>query len=265
MCCSVIFSGGYGQNPPPPANYTPPGGYQQQVPRQPAYAPGYTGGAAPGGYNPAGGYAGAAPGGYNPAGAAPGGYNPAGGYRGAAPGGYNPAGGYGGAAAPGGVMYGAQRYGAPAQGPPPGVKPELWNWFQTVDADHSGQISVTELQQALLNGNWSPFNPETCRLMIGMFDRNKFDRDRSGNIDGAELHQAFQTFGYNLSANFVNLCLRVFNRQKTSTINFDDFIQCSVLLKTLTDQFRAKDVQGRGVIQLQYEEFLIMVLANDVV
>ena len=96
----LLQAGGQGQNPPPPANYVPPGGYQQQQAQQqqPAYAPGY---AAPGGY-------------------------------GSAPpqSGYNPAGGYGGA--PTGGMYGGGggQYGAPSQAPPPGVKPELWNWFQ---------------------------------------------------------------------------------------------------------------------------------------
>lgn len=36
-----------------------------------------------------------------------------------------------------------------------------------VDKDNSGSIAVNELQQALSNGSWNPFNPETCRLMIG--------------------------------------------------------------------------------------------------
>lgn len=36
-----------------------------------------------------------------------------------------------------------------------------------VDKDQSGQITIHELQQALSNGSWDPFNPETCRLMIG--------------------------------------------------------------------------------------------------
>lgn len=44
---------------------------------------------------------------------------------------------------------------------------------QAVDADNSGKITAVELQQALLNNNWSHFNAETCRLLIGMFDRNK--------------------------------------------------------------------------------------------
>ena len=45
--------------------------------------------------------------------------------------------------------------------------------LQSVDADHSGKITAIELQQALLNSNWSHFNAETCRLLIGMFDANQ--------------------------------------------------------------------------------------------
>uniref|UniRef100_A0A669PJR9 Peflin n=1 Tax=Phasianus colchicus TaxID=9054 RepID=A0A669PJR9_PHACC len=41
-----------------------------------------------------------------------------------------------------------------------------FSWFQAVDADRSGYISVKELKQALLNSNWSAFNDETCLLMI---------------------------------------------------------------------------------------------------
>ncbi|XP_077860670.1 programmed cell death protein 6 isoform X3 [Macaca mulatta] len=91
----------------------------------------------------------------------------------------------------------------------------LWNVFQRVDKDRSGVISDTELQQALSNGTWTPFNPVTVRSIISMFDReNKagvnfseftgvwkyitdwqnvfrtYDRDNSGMIDKNELKQA---------------------------------------------------------------------------
>ena len=56
----------------------------------------------------------------------------------------------------------------PPQGCPPGVDPTMYSWFVAVDADKSGAITANELQQALTNGNWSHFNPETCRLMIGV-------------------------------------------------------------------------------------------------
>ncbi|XP_032966379.1 programmed cell death protein 6 isoform X2 [Rhinolophus ferrumequinum] len=96
----------------------------------------------------------------------------------------------------------------------------LWNVFQRVDKDRSGVISDNELQQALSNGTWTPFNPVTVRSIISMFDReNKagvnfseftgvwkyitdwqnvfrtYDRDNSGMIDKNELKQALSGFG----------------------------------------------------------------------
>lgn len=102
----------------------------------------------------------------------------------------------------------------------PGQQPDLGMIFRNVDRDGSGQISADELQKALSNGTFTPFNPETVRMMIGMFDGNNdgainfgefqalwnyvndwtrcfrgFDRDNSGNIDKGELIQALTQFG----------------------------------------------------------------------
>ena len=80
------------------------------------------------------------------------------GYGGAsAPPGGAPPGGYPGGAPPGG-------YGAP---PRPQVDPNVQQWFNAVDQDKSGQITASELQKALVNGNWSHFSEEACRMMIG--------------------------------------------------------------------------------------------------
>ena len=286
---------GYGSGYNAPGGYNPnPGGYNPNPPPGP-YNPSHV----PGGYNPPapGGYNPQAPGGYNPHTAAPGGYNPQapGGYNPSGPGGYNPQGtpgynppppgpgGYGGPPAGYGAPYGGQP-------PPAGVSPELWQWFQSVDGDRNGKIAADELRNALMNGDWSPFNPETCRLMIGMFDKDrngtidihefsalwkyiqdwkgcfdKFDLDRSGNIDANELQNAFKTFGYNLSTNFCTMCVRVFDRQSVNSMKFDDFIQCCVMLKTLTDKFREKDTNMSGVVNIHYEDFLRMVLDNTIV
>jgi len=181
-------------------------------------------------------------------------------------------------------------YAGPISGnrqPPPGVAPDVWGWFQAVDRRGTGQITSDELQQALLNNNWSHFNAETCRIMIGMFDKdgsgtidinefsllwkyiqdwkacfNSFDTDQSGTIDQQELHRAFSTFGYRLSPQFCNLCVRVFDRTNANTMKFDDFIQCCVMLKTLTDSFRKLDTNQNGVINISYEQFMDMVLNN---
>ena len=39
-------------------------------------------------------------------------------------------------------------------------------------------------------------------------------------------------------------------------MNFDDFIQCCVMIRMLTDAFRKKDAQQRGMIQIHYEEVI---------
>lgn len=162
----------------------------------------------------------------------------------------------------------------------------LWDIFRRVDKDGSGYISADELQMALSNGTWSPFNPETVRLMIGMFDRENrgtvsfqdfgalwkyvtdwqncfrsFDTDNSGNIDKNELKTALTAFGYRLSDGIVDTLMRKFDRFGRGTILFDDFIQCSVILYTLTSAFKQYDTDMDGVITIHYEQFLSMVFA----
>ncbi|RMX39775.1 hypothetical protein pdam_00007155 [Pocillopora damicornis] len=220
-----------------------------------------------GGYNPA---AGSNPYGNQPhpqGYGQPPGYPPSMGYP--PPGGGYP-GGYGGSSAP-----------------PPGADPTLWNWFVTVDRDRSGQITADELQQALLNGNWSHFNSETCRLMIGIFDRDqsgtisfqefqqlwqyiqqwkgafdRYDSDRSGAIESQELHRAFAEMGFNVSPNFVNIVVTRFDQHARRSLKLDSFIQCCVMLRGLTDAFRVRDTTMNGSITINYEDFMCMVLLN---
>ncbi|CAL2029747.1 unnamed protein product [Caenorhabditis brenneri] len=163
-------------------------------------------------------------------------------------------------------------------------QPNLQQIFSSVDKDRSGQISADELQRALSNGTWNPFNPETCRLMIGMFDSNGdgainfnefqalwryindwtncfrgFDTDGSGNIDKNELTNALTQFGYRLSPQFYNILMHKFDRSHSNRINFDDFIQLCVVLQTLTAAFRDVDTDRDGIITVGYEQFLTMV------
>lgn len=160
----------------------------------------------------------------------------------------------------------------------------LWDVFQRVDKDRSGAITAEELQQALSNGTWTPFNPETVRLMIGMFDKSQkgtvsfeefgalwkyvtdwencfrsFDRDNSGNIDRNELKTALTNFGYRLSDQIIDTLIRKYDRAGRGTIYFDDFIQCCIVLYTLTSAFRQLDTDLDGVITIHYEQFLGMV------
>ncbi|KAJ8413233.1 hypothetical protein AAFF_G00092290 [Aldrovandia affinis] len=153
----------------------------------------------------------------------------------------------------------------------------LWNIFQRVDKDRSGSISDSELQQALSNGTWTPFNPVTVRSIISMFDRDNkggvnfnefagvwkyitdwqnifrtYDRDNSGFIDKNELKQALTGFGeqsYRLSDQFYCTLIEKFDRQRKGQVAFDDFIQCCIVLQRLTDVFRRYDTDQDGWIQ----------------
>ncbi|XP_014768326.1 calpain-3 [Octopus bimaculoides] len=170
----------------------------------------------------------------------------------------------------------------PSVGP---VNSDIIRFFNLVDTDRSGKISWDELQKALLNGDWSEFGEETCRLMISMFDSRwsgtidineftslwryiqdwkamfeTFDVDGSGTIDGIELHRAFQSFGYQVSNQFAQLVVRIYDKKGMGCIHFDSFINACVLLKLLTNRFEEKDPRGAKRIQLDMEQFIEMVV-----
>ncbi|XP_070953185.1 peflin isoform X5 [Macaca nemestrina] len=169
-------------------------------------------------------------------------------------------------------------------GAPPNVDPEAYSWFQSVDSDHSGYISMKELKQALVNCNWSSFNDETCLMMINMFDKTKsgridvygfsalwkfiqqwknlfqqYDRDRSGSISYTELQQALSQMGYNLSPQFTQLLVsRYCPRSANPAMQLDRFIQVCTQLQVLTEAFREKDTAVQGNIRLSFEDFVTM-------
>ncbi|GAA6010158.1 hypothetical protein JCM11491_005368 [Sporobolomyces phaffii] len=126
--------------------------------------------------------------------------------------------------------------------PPPGSQggpsgePPLRAWFDAVDLDRSGYITQVELKQALVNGDWQPFDDETVRMLLRIFDVDgsgtigfsefqglwnyikewqsvfrQFDRDRSGTIEPQELANALSTFGYNLSPQIIQLLQQKYN------------------------------------------------------
>ncbi|CAG8514808.1 498_t:CDS:2 [Scutellospora calospora] len=148
--------------------------------------------------------------------------------------------------------------------PPLGPDPQLYYWFQAVDTDKS---------------DWSPFNIETVRLMMNMFDTDnsgtidfsefvglwryiedwkkcfqKFDVDGSGTINFQELKTALRTFGYNLSDNFIHLLLKKYDKYGRGDVTFDNFVQSCVTVKTLTDAFRRYDTDNDGWILINYEQ-----------
>merc|ERR1711879_1047243 len=201
----------------------------------------------------------------------PGSAPPSSGYPGQAP---RPAGGYPGSAPPPGGYSG---YGAPQQ---PQVDPQLQQWFNAVDSDRSGQIDAKELQRALVNGNWSNFSEEACRMMIDLYDQNNsgtidinefqrlfgainqwkqtfesFDHDRSGRIEQNEFNQALQQMGYRFTPQFVGNLLAKYD-PRSRRLTLDNFIVACVQIQRLTNSFRTRDREMRGQATMAYEDFI---------
>ncbi|KAF2118597.1 hypothetical protein BDV96DRAFT_570238 [Lophiotrema nucula] len=157
----------------------------------------------------------------------------------------------------------------------------LWRLFGAVDKDASGALTEAELRTALVNGDWSPFDPHTVRMMIRMFDTDRsgsinfdefcglwgfliawrglfdrFDKDHSGTISFQEFNEALVAFGYRLSTQFVTLLYRTYDRRGENAISFDLFVQACISLKRMTDVFKKYDEDRDGYITLSFEEFL---------
>ncbi|TVY87938.1 Programmed cell death protein [Lachnellula willkommii] len=186
----------------------------------------------------------------------------------------------------------AQQRPPPMSRPPPspappsgGGDPALWPLFKAVDKDGSGQLSEKELRAALVNGDWSSFDPYTVRMMIRMFDSDRsgligfeefcglwgflaawrslfdrFDADRSGNISLDEYTNALVAFGYRLSPQFVETLFRTYDKRGEGAISFDLFVQSCISLKRMTDVFKKYDDDRDGYITLSFEDFLTEII-----
>ncbi|EXF79659.1 hypothetical protein CPAR01_05211 [Colletotrichum paranaense] len=166
-----------------------------------------------------------------------------------------------------------------------GADPTLLPLFRAVDKDGTGQLSERELSTALVNGDWTAFDPQTVRMMIRMFDSDRsgtigfaefcglwsflaswrtlfdrFDADRSGNISLGEFTNALVAFRYRLSPGFVELLFRTYDKRGEGVMSFDLFVQACISLKRMTDVFKKYDDDRDGYITLSFEDFLTEIL-----
>ncbi|KAK4449439.1 hypothetical protein QBC34DRAFT_90461 [Podospora aff. communis PSN243] len=188
----------------------------------------------------------------------------------------------------------AQRHDLPPakSGPPPSPGPRDGNsdptllpLFRAVDKDGTGQLSERELSAALVNGDWTAFDPQTVRMMIRMFDSDRsgtigfeefcglwsflaswrtlfdqFDADHSGNISLDEFSRALVAFRYRLSERFVEILFRTYDKRNEGAMSFDLFVQACISLKRMTDVFKKYDEDRDGYITLSFEDFLTEIL-----
>ncbi|XP_012259965.1 peflin isoform X1 [Athalia rosae] len=169
------------------------------------------------------------------------------------------------------------------------INPEVQQWFTAVDRDRSGRISATELKSALANGQGRSFSDTACKLMIGMFDKDKrgtidveefqalfnyvnawlgvfrgFDHDNSGSIQENELSAALTQMGYRFSPEFIKFLIKKSDFNQHESISVDQFIVVCVQIQRFTEAFRQRDSAQTGTISIAFEDFLSVALSCNV-
>jgi len=140
----------------------------------------------------------------------------------------------------------------------------------------------------LVNGNWTPFDLDTVKLLMNLFDTDRsgdigfkeftslwryiedwqhvfryFDRDRSGTIDDSELQSALDQFGMKLPQHLLSLLVAKFasapsgsDITEKQTITFDRFLRACVFMKRFNESFAHLDKDKDGTVQMDYNQFL---------
>jgi len=184
-----------------------------------------------------------------------------------------------------------QPYGSPFAGLmpsafPPGTDPNIVACFQVADQDGSGLIDDKELQRALSSYDQS-FSLRTVHLLMFSFTNTnvrkigpkeftslfyslqnwrsifeRFDRDRSGKIDTLELREALLSLGFAVSPAVLDLLVSKYDRSggRNKAIEYDNFIECCLVVKGLTEKFKEKDTTYSGSATFTYEAFMLTVL-----
>ncbi|XP_072995944.1 probable calcium-binding protein CML48 isoform X1 [Typha latifolia] len=170
---------------------------------------------------------------------------------------------------------------------PPGTHPEVIRSFQAADHDRSGSINEWELQAALSSGH-ERFSIRTIRMLMFFYknpvDPSKlgpaefaalwnclgqwraifdgFDRDQSGKMDSEELKEALQSLGYAVPPSVLQFLISNYNDggYGRGGLNFDNFVECGVIVKGLTDKFKEKDPCVSGSVTFTYDVFMLMTI-----
>ncbi|KAL2326054.1 hypothetical protein Fmac_025112 [Flemingia macrophylla] len=90
----------------------------------------------------------------------------------------------------------------------------------------------------------------------------RFDMDRSGKIDSTELRDALLNMGYAVSPVVLDLLVSKFDKTggNSKAIEYDNFIECCLTIKGLTENVNEKDTACSGSATFSYESFMLTVL-----
>ncbi|XP_054787656.1 uncharacterized protein LOC129293621 isoform X2 [Prosopis cineraria] len=155
----------------------------------------------------------------------------------------------------------------------------LREWFDRVDSDRSGNITVLQLKRALSVGNLE-FPLSVVQQMIRMYDfdrngtmnfeefvaLNKFllkvqhafsDLERGrGFLVPEDVHEALVKVGFMLdSPAFYTVC-ESFDQSKNGRFRLDDFISLCIFVQSARNLFNSFDTAKQGRVTLDFNQFV---------
>ncbi|KAJ3681068.1 hypothetical protein LUZ60_015557 [Juncus effusus] len=157
----------------------------------------------------------------------------------------------------------------------PGTDPNVIVCFRAADRDRSGLIDGKELQQALSGYNQS-FSEDSAPPHVS-FHKYQCSQDRtkrvrccflqsskleSGRIDFSELRDALLSLGFYVPPVVMDLLVCKFDKSggQNRAIEYDNFIECCLTVKGLTEKFKEKDMAFSGSATFTHESFMLSVL-----
>ncbi|KAI0259781.1 hypothetical protein BC834DRAFT_904511 [Gloeopeniophorella convolvens] len=167
---------------------------------------------------------------------------------------------------------------------------ESYAWFVAVDQDDSGQVSVEELHNALLNEGNLKFSLDTVKYLMSMFDMDRsggisfeefeplwkyitewrrtfkeFDTDDDGRIDARELGRALASHNLYVGQSVLDVLVDKYGIRPPTVhhaahygtqINLDRFVCACIVVKRMCDLYERCEVGRTEPMSITRDNFL---------
>ncbi|XP_044761673.1 peflin-like [Coccinella septempunctata] len=166
---------------------------------------------------------------------------------------------------------------------------DMQKWFGDLEHKQDGKMTAKELQQAFEIFQGRYFSDSACKFVVRLFDLdqnggldirefellyyyikqwvtafNAYDKERTGLLDEGQLDFALKHMDIHFSPEFIRYLIQRTNPNATK-MPLDKYIVTCIQIQRYTDEFKQRDTEFTGHINVKYEDFLEMVMRCSVI